>query len=199
MGRAGQGMTVVERAKRLILTPRAEWEVVAAEPTTIGQIYASYALPLALIPAVAGFVGACLVGMGVPGLGNFRVPLGLGLASAVVQLGIGLALVYVLSMIVDGLAPTFGAEKNLTAAFKLVAYAYTPAWLAGIFNILPSISFLTLLGLYSVYLLHVGLPRLMRVPPGRAGPYTAVVVIAGIVLAVVVGGVLGLAFGRPMM
>jgi hypothetical protein len=39
----------------------------------------------------------------------------------------------------------------------------------------------------------------MRVPPGRAGPYTAVVVIAGIVLAVVVGGVLGLAFGRPMM
>jgi hypothetical protein len=43
MGRAGQGMTVVERAKRLILTPRAEWDVVAAEPTTIGQIYASYA------------------------------------------------------------------------------------------------------------------------------------------------------------
>ena len=199
MGRAGKGMTVVERAKRLILTPRAEWDVVAAEPTTIGQIYASYVLPLALIPAAAGFVGASLVGMGVPGLGNFRVPLALGLASAVVQLGIGLALVYVLAMIVDGLAPTFGAEKNLTAAFKLVAYAYTPAWLAGIFNILPSISFLTLLGLYSVYLLHVGLPRLMRVPPGRAAPYTAVVVIAGIVLAVVVGGVLGLAFGRRMM
>jgi hypothetical protein len=62
--------------------PPGEWEVVAAEPTTIGQIYASYALPLALIPAVAGFVGASLVGMGVPGLGNFRVPLGLGLVSA---------------------------------------------------------------------------------------------------------------------
>ena len=66
MGRAEQGMIVVERAKRLILNPRAEWEVVAAEPMTIGQIYASYALPLARIPAVAGFVGASLVGMGVP-------------------------------------------------------------------------------------------------------------------------------------
>ena len=192
-------MTVVERAKRIILDPRAEWAVVDAEPTTIGEIYRFYAIPLALIPAVAGFIGASLVGMGVPGLGNFRVPLGLGLVSAVVQLGIGLALLYVLALVVDGLAPTFGAEKNLNAAFKLVAYAYTPAWLAGIFNVLPSISFLSLLGLYSVYLLYGGLLRLMRVPPGRAAPYTVVVVIAGIVLAVVVGGLLGLVFGRPMM
>jgi hypothetical protein len=192
-------MTVVERAKRLMLDPRAEWAVIEAEPTTIGEIYTTYAIPLALIPAVAGFIGASLVGMGVPGLGNFRVPVGLGLVSAVVQFGLGLALVYVLALVIDGLAPTFEGEKNLNAAFKLAAYAYTPAWLAGVFNILPSISFLTLLGLYSVYLLYVGLPRLMRVPPARGAPYTAVIVIAGIVLAAVVGGALGLVFGRPMM
>lgn len=198
-GRPGQGMTVVERARRIVLDPRAEWAVIDAERTTIGEIYRFYAIPLALIPVVAGFVGASLVGMGVPGMGNFRVPVGLGLVSAAVQLGIGLALIYVLALIIDGLAPTFDGEKNLTAAFKLAAYSYTPAWLAGVFNILPSISFLTLLGLYSVYLLYIGLPRLMRVRPGRAAPYTTVVVIAGIVLAAVVGGLLGLVFGRPMM
>jgi hypothetical protein len=192
-------MTVVERAKRIILEPAAEWAVIEAEPTTIGEIYRWYAIPLALIPAIAGFIGASLVGMGLPGLGNFRVPVGLGLLSAVVQFGIGLALLYVLALVIDGLAPTFGGVKSLTAAFKLAAYAYTPAWLAGVFNVLPSISFLTLLGLYAVYLLYVGLPRLMRVPPRSAGAYTAVVMIAGIVLAVVVGGTLGVVFGRPMM
>ena len=192
-------MTVVDRAKRIILDPRGEWAVIEAEPTTIGDIYKGYAIPLALIPAVAGFIGASIVGMGVPGIGNFRVPLGLGVASAVVQFGLGLALVYVLALIVDGLAPTFDGQKNLTAAFKLAAYAYTPAWLAGVFNILPSISFLTLLGLYAVYLLYVGLPHLMHVPAQRAGAYTAVVVLAGIVLAIVVGGALGAVFGRPMM
>jgi hypothetical protein len=192
-------MIVVDRAKRIILDPRAEWAVIEAEPTTIGDIYKGYAVPLALIPAVAGFIGASIVGMGVPGIGNFRVPLGLGLASAVVQFGLGLALVYVLALIIDGLAPTFEGEKNLIAAFKLAAYAYTPAWLAGVFNILPSVSFLTLLGLYAVYLLYVGLPRLMHVPAQRAGSYTAVVVLAGIVLAIVVGGALGAVFGRSMM
>jgi hypothetical protein len=192
-------MIVVDRAKRIILDPRAEWAVIEAEPTTIGDIYKGYAIPLALIPTVAGFIGASLVGMGVPGIGNFRVPLGLGLASAVVQFGLGLALVYVLALIIDGLAPTFEGQKNLTAAFKLAAYAYTPAWLAGVFNILPSVSFLTLLGLYAVYLLYVGLPRLMHVPAQRAGSYTAVVVLAGIVLAIVVGGALGAVFGRSMM
>ena len=192
-------MTVVERAKRITLEPAAEWAVIEAEPTTIGEIYRSYAIPLALIPAIAGFIGASLVGMGLPGLGNFRVPVGLGLLSAVVQFGIGLALLYVLALVIDGLAPTFGGVKSPIAAFKLAAYAYTPAWLAGVFNILPSISFLTLLGLYAVYLLYVGLPRLMRVPPRSAGAYTAVVMIAGIVLAVIVGGTLGVVFGRPMM
>jgi hypothetical protein len=192
-------MNLADRAKNIVLTPKTEWAVVEAEPTTIQEIYSGYVVPLALIPVVAGFIGASIVGMGVPGIGNFRVPLGLGVASAVVQFGLGLALVYVLALIVDGLAPTFDGQKNLTAAFKLAAYAYTPAWLAGVFNILPSISFLTLLGLYAVYLLYVGLPHLMHVPAQRAGAYTAVVVLAGIVLAIVVGGALGAVFGRPMM
>ena len=89
VGRPGQGMTVVHRAKRLILDPRAEWAAIDGEPTTIGEVYKSYAIPLALIPAVAGFIGASIVGMGVPGLGNFRVPVGLGLVSALVQFGGG--------------------------------------------------------------------------------------------------------------
>ena len=60
---------------------------------------------------------------------------------------------FVVGYIIDFLAGTFGARKNLASAMKVSAYAPTAAWLAGVFNILPALSFLSILGLYSLYLL----------------------------------------------
>jgi hypothetical protein len=86
----------------------------------------------------------------------------------------------------------------MLAAFKVSAYSMTPSWLAGIFSIIPSISFLSLLGLYGVYVLYLGLPRLMRTPEDKAVSYTAVVVLAAIVLSIVLAAILGLFMGRSL-
>ena len=45
-------------------------------------------------------------------------------------------MIYLMALIVDALAPTFGGEKNFMQSLKLVAYSYTAAWLAGIFQLL---------------------------------------------------------------
>jgi Yip1 domain len=182
---------VVERAKNIVLTPKTEWPVIDAEPTSIQEIYRGYLVPLALVPAVAGLIGASIVGMSIPGLGTVRLGFAAGLMQAILQFGLSLAMVYVLALIIDLLAPTFGAPQNRLAAFKVAAYSVTPAWLAGIFSAIPVLSIFIILGLYAIYLLYLGLPRLMRAPADKAIGYTAVVVIVGLVLSVmiaVIGG-----------
>jgi hypothetical protein len=190
-------MNAVDRAKNIVLTPRMAWGAIDEEPTTVDRIYKEYVVPLALIPAIAGFIGICIVGISIPGAGTVRIGFFAGLVGAILQFGLSLALVYVLALIIDALAPTFAGRKSPLAAFKVAAYAMTPIWIAGIFAVIPSISFLSLVGLiYGIYVLYVGLPHLMRAPQDKAAGYTAVVVLAAIVLSIVFAAVLGLFTGR---
>src|SRR5262249_61309694 len=93
-----------------------------------------------------------------------------GLVSAVVGYLMTFVVVFIVALIVDALAPTFGAQKNFPNAFKLVVYSYTPAWLAGIFLLVPGLRLLTILGLYGLYLLWLRPPPLMQAPRGKALP-----------------------------
>jgi hypothetical protein len=125
--------------------------------------------------------------LGVGGFG-FRVPLVTGLVQMVVGYLLALGMVYVMALVVDALAPTFGGTKNFLAAFKLVAYSCTAAFVGGIFNLIPSLAVLGLLAaIYSIYLLYLGLPVLMGNPADKSPAYTAVVVVAGIVAGLVMG------------
>ena len=188
-------MNLVDRVRNILLTQRTEWAVIDAEPASIQELYARYVIPLTLVPAVAGFIGGSIVGIGVPGVGTIRVGVLAGLFGAVLQFGLLLAFVYILALVINELALMFGGRMDIVAAFKAAAYSSTPAWLAGVFSIVPVFAFLSVVGLYSLYLLYLGLPRLMRAPDNRAVAYTAVVVGAAAVLAFVVSGVLGFAVG----
>ncbi len=179
-------MNIVERVKKLLLTPAAEWSVIAEEKTEAGTLITGYVLPLATIAAVAGFIGGSIVGQSTFIAGYYRTPFALGLGLAIFSIVMTVVIVFVMSVIINALAPTFGAEKNTAQALKLAAYSYTPAWVAGVFQVLPALFFLLFLAaLYCLYLLYLGLPRLMKCPQDKALGYTAVVVICGIVVSVV--------------
>lgn len=175
--------SLVDRVKNILLKPKEEWPRIDAEPATIGSLYTSYVIPLAAIPALATFIGVFVVGL--PFFG--RMPLSFALGTAVTNFVLTLIGVYLLSLLIDWLAPTFGATKNALNAFKVAAYSYTAAWVGGIFMILPALGILSLIAsLYSLYLLYLGLPVLMKVAQDKALSYTVVVVIAGIVLGIVI-------------
>jgi hypothetical protein len=95
------------------------------------------------------------------------------------------------ALVIDGLAPTFGGVKNFPNALKVAAYSSTAAWLAGIFQLIPPLSILGIVGLYSIYLLWLGLPVLMKSPPDRATGYTAAVVVIMFVIMFIVTLVVG--------
>lgn len=184
---------IVARAKAMLLTPRAEWPIVAAEPDSIGGLYSGYILLLAAIPVLVSFLVATVIGISVPLLGTYRVGIAAALTGAVVRYALTLVAVYVVALIVDALAPTFGAEKNPVQALKTVAYSYTALWVISILGIIPGLALLATLGgaIYSIYLLNMGLPSTMKCPADKTVGYTALTVVIAIVVGVVLSLILG--------
>ena len=188
-------MNLIQRATNISLNPKTEWPVIAVEEMTTAELFKSYIIPLSAIPAVASFIGMTMFGMDMGFLGHFRMPILTGLTTLILSFVLGLLSIYLISLIINVLAPSFGGEKSPIQALKVTAFAFTPAWIAGIVNIIPSLGMLGLLAaLYSIYVLYLGLPILMKSPEEKAGAYTAVSVICSIVLMVIVMAVVG-AFG----
>jgi len=128
-----------------------------------------------------------------------RIGMGTLITQAVMSYVMSLIVVYIVAMIVNFLAPTFGGQKDMMQALKVVAYGSTAGWVAGVLGLFPALALIALLaGLYGLYLVYLGLPVLMKCPPERAAGYTVVVVVSVIVVTVVFGLVLGLLFGAGM-
>ncbi len=192
-------MNIVERAKNILFQPKAEWLVIDPEQTSTQALYTGYIMPLAAIGPIAMLIGLSMVGVQGPFAGTMRMPFSSLLTQLVLSYGLGLAGVYVLALIINTLAPTFGGTSNLTQALKVAAYGATAAWVGGVFHLFPALGILSLLAaLYTLYLLYLGLPVLMKSPPERSLGYTVTVVIAAIVLFAIIGAISASFVGFPM-
>ena len=190
-------MNLVDRVKRILLSPKTEWEVIEAEATTPSELYTRYIMPLAAIGPIAQLIGFSVFGISVPFVGTYRVPIGSAITQAVVSYVLMLAGTYLLALIIDALAPTFNGQRSQIQALKLAAYSLTASWIAGIFGLVPPLAILGVLGLYSLYLLYLGLPVLMKAPREKAMAYTAVVILAAVVLWMIIGAVAGMFMRIP--
>jgi hypothetical protein len=170
-------MDVIERVRAILQSPRAEWAEIEREPDAPFDLYTRYVATLGAIPAVARFLGETLVG----GYTTMRW----SFFGALFVYAAMFAAVYLVASVINVLAPRFEAPKNFSHALKLSVYSYIPAWLAGIFLLVPGLSFLMLLGVYGVYLLWTGLPRLMQVRDEHAPAYVAIVAACAVVPIVV--------------
>jgi hypothetical protein len=184
-------MDLVQRVKQILLSPRTEWQVIEAEPTTTAELYKTYIIPLAAIGPISQVIGYSVFGITVPFVGTYRVPIGSAISGALVAYVLTLAGTYVLALIIDGLAPTFNGQRSQIQALKVAAYSSTASWLAGIFALIPGLRLLAILGVYSLYLLYLGLPIVMKSPRDKALGYTVVVIVAAIVLFMIIGVIAG--------
>ena len=193
-------MNLIERAKNILITPKTEWDVIAADPTPTPALITTYVLPLAAVAAVAAFIGQVFIGVSLGFMGSYKVGMVAGLIGLVFSLVMAVVMVFVVGFIADALAPTFGGTKNMNQAVKVAAYSYTPVWIVSILNIIPALGILVLLAaLYAIYLMYLGLPKLMKAPQEKAAGYTAVVIIAAIVVGFVVATIGGLITAPAMV
>lgn len=185
----GTSRSIVDRVRNIILTPKTEWPVIDAEPSTIRGIYMSYVVILAAIPAIASALGQILFPVRIFALVIRPSPVHV-IAQAIIYYVLSLVMVYVIALIVDALAPSFGSVKDPVKAFKLVAYSWTAAWVAGILSIIPMLGLLVILAVfYGYYLLYLGLPVLMKTPADKAAVYTIVIVVAAFVAYLAIGAI----------
>lgn len=179
-------MALFDRAKKILLQPKQEWEVISGESTSMADLYTGYAMPLAAIGPVCSVIGLSVVGISLPIVGTYRVPIMSSILSAIVQYALALAAVYILAIVIDYITPKFEGLRDMGQALKLATYSSTASWVAGIFILVPVLAILGLVGLYSIYLLYAGTPILMKVPREKAAIFTAVVIVAAIVFFTVI-------------
>lgn len=170
-------MALIDRIKGILLEPKFAWTAIAAEPATTQSIYTGWVMILAAIGPLATLVGFADLGIA------WSVRLAVG------SYVIALVITFVLAMIVDVLAPSFGGQKDFVAALKLTAYSYTAAWLAGVANVLGTFGGLIVLlaSIYAWYTFFLGAPVLRKCSADKAVPFTLIVVLCAIALGLLAG------------
>ncbi|HEY4875824.1 MAG TPA: Yip1 family protein [Puia sp.] len=177
-------MALFDRAKNILLSPKTEWQTISTETETPHSLLMKYVIPMALIPAIALFIGYGFIGFDVI---VARISgISWGVEMAVISFISSIIGYYISTYVIDGLAPNFGSEKNIGKSAQLVAYSYTAFWVAGIFSILPSLAILGLLSLYGIYLLYLGLPALKKTPADKQVGYIVVSIIVIIIVVFVI-------------
>lgn len=164
-------MNLMDRVKGILVEPRSEWVKIAAEPATVASLYTNWIMILAAIGPIALLLS----------LHSLRL--------AVAQYVLSLIVTFVLALIVDALAPSFGGTKDFIASLKLTAYSYTVAWLAGIFNLVGVLGGIAglIATIYALYTFYLGAPVLNKSSADKTVPFTFVVVLCSIVLGLLAG------------
>jgi hypothetical protein len=185
---------LAQRALNIILRPDSEWAAIAHEQSTWISVCARYVVPLASIAPLA-YGARMLIG----GDGAFRTFAGIeaalpqALLSAWGAFAGSLLSVLVIAPLVFLLAPLYRGRRSFADAFRVVAYAGTPVWLAGCILIAPLNRFpllvivILIAIMHALFLFYLGLSAVVQVPRRDAAECTAVIAFAGLILSTVVG------------
>lgn len=203
-------MSIVERAKNIILKPTDEWNVIASEPATIGGLFTGYAMPLALIPLVSTILFTGILGISAADMMGFGDGMPLDLMAiagmAILSLIVSLVSLFVMGTMVKLVSPSFNGTSDKVQAMKLMAYASTPSWVVALLSWIPFLG--AVLGfaamVYVVYLIYCGLHPVMGVPKEKIAGFTVVIVLIYVVVALIMSGIVAALlystfFANPMM
>ena len=203
-------MSIVERAKNIILKPTDEWNVIASEPATIGGLFTGYAMPLALIPLASTILFTGILGISAADMMGFGDGMPLDLMAiagmAILSLIVSLVSLFVMGTMVKLVSPSFNGTSDKVQAMKLMAYASTPSWVVALLSWIPFLG--AVLGfaamVYVVYLIYCGLNPVMGVPKEKIAGFTVVIVLIYVVVALIMSGIVAALlystfFANPMM
>jgi Yip1 domain len=181
----------IDRVRAILLQPGTTWKMIDAEFTKPAELYKKWILPLAAIGPVCSTISMILFGQRIAftSLTN-RVPFSTIVTRGITAYVLGVLAVFVLAQVINVLAPSFGGQKNDVQALKAAAYAATAGWIGGVSALIPALWPVGLLfSFYSLYLLYVGLPIVMKVPSNQTAGYTAVALVVALVILLLVSAI----------
>jgi hypothetical protein len=191
----GASPSLTARARAILVTPKTEWPRIAGESEPVQSVFMRYVVPLAAIGPICGLIGMQVFGMNVLGI-RYQPSLLSSLSAAITGYVLTLLSIFVVAWVASFLADKFDGQESYARAFRLCAYSFTAAWLAGVFQLLPSLGIIALIAaLYGIYLFYLGATPMMSVPQDKAASYTALTIVGVIVVYLVVGAITGAVTG----
>ena len=144
--------------KLLLIHPDQAWREIRKEQLSATAIFEKYVFLLAAIGPVSG-------GIGFTASGRMTAPHALGYAAA--AYGLILLFFFGATYFCHLLAPAFGGKLSLDNSAKLVVYSFMPFFVFLAFFLFPPICFLSLCGVYGIFLFYRGVPLLSTIPLAR--------------------------------
>ncbi len=175
---------IFERARDLLFYPLRTWEKIKIEPAD--RNLAIYPAVLAIVQPIAIVIGYSIIGLWIGSAGYFRMSYLNAFYSALVAYFLSLLGVAVMAFLNMVLANYFQVESDVPSSVKLAVYSSTAPLLCGIFQIIPGIRILMILGLYGAYHLYTGIPKLMKAAHDKEPPFIFSTIIAGIILMLLI-------------
>lgn len=190
-------MNIGNRVKKILFSPRKEWQVIAAQHEEPVNILRSYILPLVLIGAGAAFIGHGFIGD--PFMHNKAVGVAYGVFNALNCVVVSIITVYIIAVVLNELAPSFESTRDISKSFQLVAYGATPILLGQLFAFIPVFENIAKFtgAVYAIYLWRLGLPVLKNTPSSKNILYL-LIIFAGLIMVYAVVGVLFAALMFPL-
>lgn len=155
---------IINRVRGVLLEPKREFVSILTENKSRGAVLSQYIIPFLVLFLLATFLGSVVFGPT-----TFREGSGVVLRSIFHLILVVLVTLYGAAYILNELLPVFQIPINGTKTFTLVAYAFTPVYVAMVLSgLLPKLeALLNLIGLYSIILFWVGTERLIEMPVER--------------------------------
>jgi hypothetical protein len=173
----------VTRAFRLTLSPTLEWAAIEKEPPR-SSLFASFALPMAAIPALAWALGlACFPEEPYAG------PAAALHRGAVLYLG-SLASIGLLALAIHLLAPLFGVRRDWARSVQVAAYSGSPVFLSGFMLVYPDFAFILMIAVFhGFFIQYSGVRILLGVREDQAAEYVALCIVIMGVASTLLGAV----------
>lgn len=177
----------------LFLNPHDEWGRIASDADSVVKHYISFIIFVAIIPVVAWYYGLTEVGWTLGDDHSLTITresatqiLALFYISMLVGVGF-------LGFMVQWMAKTYQADKsNYGKGVAIAAYSCTPLFVSGIVGFYPilwlDILLVTAAACYAVYLLYIGVPKVLDVPEERGYLFASAMIAVGLVMTVTLMG-----------
>jgi hypothetical protein len=160
---------IVSQTKFLLVDPNKFWKEQKECPAERGALFA-YLLPFLLVLALAVFVGEFFK------RSDFFIEY--PVLKAVREILLFVFQYFIGVFLTTELMKTFGGEKVVDSARKLIAYSMAPLLLVSIVTgLFPFLYPVDVLGMYSFYLFWIGAKELLNFPENKAQSYILVTIV----------------------
>jgi hypothetical protein len=161
---------ITGQIKEVILNPKDFWISKKDQDESQVELLTGYFLPVLLVVAVVVFLGEFFR--------STHFYMGYAVLKALREVLLFVLEYYLAVFFTNEMMKTFGNEKNIVAARKLVVYSFTPLLLVSmVTGLFPFLYVLDILGLYSFYVFWVGVSEMLVFPDQKQSSYAIITIV----------------------